>query len=177
MHLQLLVEEKDMAIDELNQQLISQKSEYEAALNRHQNFIDQLIKDKKGLIDRNESLTMELSNSKRKLQEHMTEMGGQKGFQGNRNKCMQEKWVDKKAKRIKEHTVLAVRGLRPEIQRLLSRHNAEIADLEAEKERRLSYQERELNQQHLEHVRELRAKWEEENAEGWSHERQTLSQR
>ena len=73
LHLQLLVEEKDMAINELNQQMLAQKSEYDAALNRHQNFIDQLIKDKKGLIDRNESLTMELSNSKRKLQEHVTE--------------------------------------------------------------------------------------------------------
>ena len=84
---------------------------------------------------------------------------------------------DRKTKRIKEHTVLAARGLRPEIQRLLTRHTAEIADLEAEKERRLSYQERELNQQHLEHIRELRAKWEEENVEEWSNERQNLSQR
>ena len=59
----------------------------------------------------------------------------------------------------------------------MTRHTAEIADLEAEKERRLSYQERELNQQHLEHIRELRAKWEEENVEEWSNERQNLSQR
>ena len=53
-----------------------------------------------------------------------------------------EKGPGLKNKRIKEHTVLAARGLRPEIQRLLTRHNSEIAALEAEKERRLSYQER-----------------------------------
>ena len=50
-----------------------------------------------------------------------------------------------------------MRGLEPEIQRLLARHNAEIADLEAERERRLTSQERELHQRHLQHVRELRA--------------------
>ena len=120
------------------------------------------------MIDKNDRITLELSNSKRKLEEALKDLE-----QKNKEKI----GPDRKTKRIKEHTVLAARGLRPEVQRLLTRHNAEIGDLEAEKERRLSYQERELNQQHLEHVRELRAKWEEENAEGWSYERQTLSQR
>ena len=46
---------------------------------------------------------------------------------GFKTACV-EKWVDEKTKRIKEQTV---RGLEPEIQRLLARHNAEIADLEA----------------------------------------------
>ena len=49
--------------------------------------------------------------------------------------------------------------------------------MEAEKERRLSAQERELHQRHLQHIRELRSQWEEENAEGWIHERQLLTQR
>ena len=77
-----------------------------------------------------------------------------KSLQDTSNKLKQEKWVDEKTKRIKEQTV---RGLEPEIQRLLARHNAEIADLEAERERRLTSQERELHQRHLQHVRELRA--------------------
>ena len=76
-----------------------------------------------------------------------------KSLQDTSNKLRQEKWVDEKTKRIKEQTV---RGLEPEIQRLLARHNAEIADLEAERERRLTSQERELHQRHLQHVRDLR---------------------
>ena len=90
------------------------------------------------------------------------------------NKIKQEKWLDEKTRRIKEQTV---RGLEPEIQRLLARHNAELADMDAERERRLSAQERELHQKHLQHIRELRANWEEENAEGWIHERQLLTTR
>ena len=82
--------------------------------------------------------------------------------------------MDEKTRRIKEQTV---RGLEPEIQRLLARHNAELAEVEAERERRLVAQERELHQRHLQHVRELRAQWEEDNAEGWTQERHLLAQR
>ena len=121
-----------------------------------------MIEDKKGLAERTDCLTLELSNAERKFQEtlknqeqrHGAEIRRLKSLQDTSNKLKQEKWVDEKTKRIKEQTV---RGLEPEIQRLLARHNAEIADLEAERERRLTSQERELHQRHLQHVRELRA--------------------
>ena len=77
-------------------------------------------------------------NAERKFQEtlknqeqrHSAEIRRLKSLQDTSNKLKQEKWVDEKTKRIKEQTV---RGLEPEIQRLLARHNAEIADLEAER--------------------------------------------
>ena len=100
-----------------------------------------MIEDKRGLSERTDGLTLELSNAERKFQEtlknqeqrHSAEIRRLKSLQDTSNKLKQEKWVDEKTKRIKEQTV---RGLEPEIQRLLARHNAEIADLEAERERR-----------------------------------------
>jgi 5-azacytidine-induced protein 1 len=141
-----------------------------------------LIEDKKTLAERCDTLTLEMSNTDRKCQEslksteqrHSAEIRRLKSLQETSNKLKQEKWVDEKTRRIKEQTV---RGLEPEIQRLLARHNAELADLEAERERRLNAQERELHQRHLQHIRELRTQWEDENAEGWIHERQLLNQR
>ena len=99
-----------------------------------------MIEDKRGLSERTDGLTLELSNAERKFQEtlknqeqrHSAEIRRLKSLQDTSNKLKQEKWVDEKTKRIKEQTV---RGLEPEIQRLLARHNAEIADLEAERER------------------------------------------
>ena len=102
-----------------------------------------MIEDKRGLSERTDGLTLELSNAERKFQEtlknqeqrHSAEIRRLKSLQDTSNKLKQEKWVDEKTKRIKEQTV---RGLEPEIQRLLARHNAEIADLEAERERWVS---------------------------------------
>lgn len=84
-NLQFVVEEKERAIEvlrqalehqrklsanfsqkfqkELNQRLAQQKAEYEATVHRHQNFIDQLIDDKKGLSERCDALTLDLSNA------------------------------------------------------------------------------------------------------------------
>ena len=62
-----------------------------------------------------------------------------KSLQESSNKLKQEKWVDEKTRRIKEQTV---RGLEPEIQRLMARHTAELANLESERERQLAAQER-----------------------------------
>ena len=59
----------------------------------------------------------------------------------------------------------------------MSRHSAEMTDLEAEKERSLLAQERELRSRHIQHVRELRALWEEEQHEAMQKERQMLLQR
>ena len=145
-------------------------------------LFSKLIEDKKALAERCDALKEELANGERKYQEalkgqeqrHNSEIRRLKSLQETSNKLKQEKWVDEKTRRIKEQTV---RGLEPEIQRLLARHNAELADLEAERERRLGAQERELHGRHLQHIRELRAQWEEENAEGWIHERQLLTQR
>ena len=60
-----------------------------------------------------------------------------KSLQESSNKLKQEKWVDEKTRRIKEQTV---RGLEPEIQRLMARHTAELANLESEREKQLAAQ-------------------------------------
>jgi len=49
----------------------------------------------------------------------------------------------------KEQTV---RGLEPEVQRLMSRHATEIADIESDRDRRLAALERELHQRHNQQV-------------------------
>ena len=167
---------------ELKQRLHTQKVEYEAAITRHQNFIDQLIDDKKGLSEGVDAKTAEMKATEKKHkdalkaaeQRHLTEIKRLKALQESSNKLRQEKWVDEKTKRIKEQTV---RGLEPEIQRLMARHTQEVADLEAERERQLSNKERELYQRHHQHIRELKDDWEQEHQEALQQERHALNQR
>lgn len=76
-----------------------------------------------------------------------------------------------------QYKYFLVRGLEPEIQRLMSRHTAEMSELESEKDRLLLSQERDLHQRHVQHVRELRALWEEEQHDALQKERQLINQR
>ena len=167
---------------ELKQRLHTQKCEYEAAITRHQNFIDQLIDDKKGLSERCDAVAAEMKTAEKKFkdmlknveQRHATEIKRLKALQESSSKIRQEKWVDEKTRRIKEQTV---RGLEPEIQRLMARHTQELSDLEAERERQLANKERELHQRHLQHVRELKDDWEQEHQEALQRERHIMNQR
>ncbi len=70
-----------------------------------------------------------------------------------------------------------MRGLEPEIQRLVSRHSAEMTELEADRDRALLGQERELHQRHVQHVRELKELWDEEQHQALQRERQAMLQR
>ena len=57
---------------ELKQRLHTQKVEYEAAITRHQNFIDQLIDDKKGLSERVDSQTADAKVAEKRSCSGMT---------------------------------------------------------------------------------------------------------
>lgn len=59
---------------EMNKRLDVQKSEYEEAVQRHLNFIDQLIDDKKMLSEKCESLVTELKQIEKKYSERLTNM-------------------------------------------------------------------------------------------------------
>lgn len=167
---------------ELKQRLHTQKGEYEAAITRHQNFIDQLIEDKKKLCERCDNLAKESKNSEARFrdtiknveQRHTAEIKRLKSLNESSNRLKQEKWVDEKTRRIKEQTV---RGLEPEIQRMMSRHAQELSDLEGERQRQLTIQEKEMHQRHLQHVKELREDWEQEHLEGIQRERHAWTQR
>ena len=54
---------------ELKSRLHTQKCEYEAAITRHQNFIDQLIEDKKNLSERCDAGTREVKANEKKYQD------------------------------------------------------------------------------------------------------------
>ncbi len=97
---------------ETEDRLARQKAEFEATVRRHQNFVDQLIEDKRGLSERLDLANLDLKNAERRHQEsarnaeqrHAAELKRVKALNETANKVRQEKWVDEKTKRIKEQT-------------------------------------------------------------------------
>ncbi|XP_077314848.1 centrosomal protein of 131 kDa isoform X2 [Lithobates pipiens] len=167
---------------ELGYQLKQQSEQYESTIQRHLTFIDQLIDDKKALSERCESLVTELkkvdqkySSKIRQMQEqHDTEMKKLQELMTATEKVRREKWIDEKTKKIKEITV---KGLEPEIQRLISKHKQEIRKLKALHEAELLQSDERAAMRYVRQAEELRQNVEQEKEELSQKERELAKQR
>ncbi|XP_040845306.1 centrosomal protein of 131 kDa [Ochotona curzoniae] len=167
---------------ELDRQLRQQREHYEAAAQRHLSFIDQLIEDKKVLSQKCEAVVAELKLGDQRNREqtahmqeqHELEMKKLKELMSAAEKVRREKWIHEKARRIKEITV---RGLEPEVQRLISKHKQELRRLRGLHEAELQQAEERAAQRQLRQVEELRVRLEQEKEELGRQERERARQR
>ncbi|XP_069916271.1 centrosomal protein of 131 kDa isoform X4 [Oryctolagus cuniculus] len=167
---------------ELGRQLRQQKEHYEAAARRHLSFIDQLIEDKKVLSEKCAAVVAELRLGDQRSREQVAQMQEQhtleirklKELMSATEKVRREKWISEKTKKIKEITV---RGLEPEVQKLIARHKQELRRLRSLHEAELQRAEERAAQRCLRQAEELRERLEQEKAELGQRERERARQR
>ena len=148
-HQRTATDKSKQMVKESKQRLDAQKHEYEAAIARHQSFIDQLIEDKKSISHKCEALTTELRNNERRNKENVKAMESRHNMEINRVKSInesadrlkRERWMDQKAKKIKEQTV---KSLETEVQKIMSRHATEMSETKAKHKQELEDQEQGL---------------------------------
>eukprot|EP00854_Cymbomonas_tetramitiformis_P002148 gene2148-2852_t len=112
-----------------------QRQEGEATVARHLAFIDRLLADKDALTAKCAELAAQISSSEdqfedRKLQlqkQWANELKKQKDAWEAAESSKREAWMSDKTREVKE---LTIRGLEPEIQRLVAKHKAETRRLE-----------------------------------------------
>jgi 5-azacytidine-induced protein 1 len=170
------------ADNEMQLRLQTQKNDYEATIQRHLSFIDQLIDDKKSLSDKCEKLIGQLTgveknySEKFRIAEERYKLDSQKlkdTFEAA-EKIRREKWIDEKTKKIKEMTV---KGLEPEIQTLITRHKNDIKTLKAVHEAELLQADERASQRYIKITEELRENYEREKEAGVQKERDVCKQR
>ncbi|XP_078240425.1 centrosomal protein of 131 kDa isoform X7 [Pogona vitticeps] len=177
---------------ELGHQLTLQREQYEAAIQRHLAFIDQLIDDKKTLSEKCEAVVAELKQVDQKYTKKIAQMQEQhelvwrilgplceeikklKELMSATEKIRREKWIDEKTKKIKEITV---KGLEPEIQKLIAKHKLEIKKLKALHEAELLQSDERAAQRYIRQTEELRQMLEHEKEELGQREREQARQR
>ncbi|XP_042308221.1 centrosomal protein of 131 kDa isoform X2 [Sceloporus undulatus] len=177
---------------ELSRQLALQREQYEAAIQRHLAFIDQLIDDKKTLSEKCEAVVAELKQVDQKYTKKIAQMQEQhelvwrtlgplceeikklKELMSATEKIRREKWIDEKTKKIKEITV---KGLEPEIQKLIAKHKLEIKKLKALHEAELLQSDERAAQRYVRQAEELREMLEHEKEEQGQRERELARQR
>lgn len=167
---------------ELNHNFQLHKQQYEATIQRHLTFIDQLIDDKKALSERCEEVVGELKQVDQKYtkkiaqmqEQHELEIKKLKELMSATEKIRREKWIDEKTKKIKEITV---KGLEPEIQKLISKHKQELKKLKALHEADLLQADERAAQRYVRQTEELRQQLERERDEQCQRERELAKQR
>ncbi|XP_058465076.1 centrosomal protein of 131 kDa [Malaya genurostris] len=104
-----------------------QKKHYEDIIGRHQEFIDQLIKDKSGLCEKVTQMTRRIESQNQSWEHRLkTELERAKDTALAAEKIRREKWVRENTKKIKE---LTVKGLELEINKMTATHQKEVAEL------------------------------------------------
>ncbi|XP_034083420.1 LOW QUALITY PROTEIN: centrosomal protein of 131 kDa [Gymnodraco acuticeps] len=177
---------------ELNRNFQLQKEQYEATIERHLTFIDQLINDKKSLSERCEGVVGELKQVDQKYTKKIAQMQEQhemvwqilgplceeikklKELMSATEKIRREKWIDEKTKKIKEITV---KGLEPEIQKLISKHKQELKKLRTLHEAELLQADDRAAQRYVRQCEELRQQLERDKEEQCQRERELAKQR
>ncbi|EHB09320.1 5-azacytidine-induced protein 1 [Heterocephalus glaber] len=167
---------------ELSRQMQQQKEHYEATIQRHLTFIDQLIEDKKALSEKCEAVVAELKRGDERCRERLAQMQQQheleikklKELMSATEKVRREKWISEKTKKIKEITV---RGLEPEIQKLIAKHKQEVRRLRDLHEAELLQREEQTAQRYLLQAEELRENAEREKEALGQQERERAQQR
>ncbi|NWI35727.1 CP131 protein, partial [Picathartes gymnocephalus] len=167
---------------ELGHQLRLQREQYEAAIQRHLAFIDQLLNDKKVLSEKCEAVVAELKQVDHKYGQKITQMQEQheleikklKELMSATEKVRREKWIEEKTKKIKEITV---KGLEPEIQKLLAKHREDIRQLKLLHEAELLQSDERAAQHYGRQAQELRGLLEREKEEQSQREREWARQR
>uniref|UniRef100_A0A8C6Q7L3 Centrosomal protein 131 n=1 Tax=Nothobranchius furzeri TaxID=105023 RepID=A0A8C6Q7L3_NOTFU len=167
---------------ELSNNFQLQQEQYEAAIQRHLTFIDQLINDKKALSERCEGVVAELKQVDQKYtkkivqmqQQHEMEIKKLKDLMSATEKIRREKWIDEKTKKIKDITI---KGLEPEIQKLISKHKQELKKLRTLHEVELLQADERAAQQYVRQSEELRQQLEKEKEEQCQKERELAKQR
>jgi len=127
--------EKERAQAELHEKLSEAKTESELSAKRHLGFIDRLLADKEELSRKCEALggqmrTLEdryAAGEAKREEAFAKELRKQKELWGQAEKEKREQWLAEKTKEVKDATV---RGLEPDIQRLVARHREETRKVE-----------------------------------------------
>lgn len=143
------------------ERLLQQKAHYEAGLERHLRLVDRLLNDKTELTKRCEILAEELKAVERKFQLKMEELQEQSSKELARQKqnwtaaerLRREAWEKEKLREIKEMTV---KGLQPEVERILSERKQEKLRLEDRHREVVEEIRREMHDQGQAQVRQVR---------------------
>ncbi|KAJ8328206.1 hypothetical protein QVD99_000724 [Batrachochytrium dendrobatidis] len=145
----------------LKSQLSLQRKEYETIVKRHLGFIDKLLAEKEELSKKCEELTADVKQMEKQFaakmktveEQQARDIKQQRDMWQAAEKIKRDKWIQDKTKSIKDQTV---KGLEPEIQRMIAQHKAQVLGLEEKSREQFIKEKNLLIEQHQRQLDSLR---------------------
>eukprot|EP00833_Pecoramyces_ruminatium_P006921 jgi/Orpsp1_1/1180953/evm.model.c7180000075223.1 len=167
---------------DIKSKLSLQRKEYETIIKRHLSFVDKLLNEKEQLTTKCQNLGDDVKNMEKmykqkikELEEHHTkDIKQQKEIWQASEKIKRDKWIQTKEKQIKDNTI---KGLEPEIQKMLSQHKLQIKQLEESYQEKLIKEKQTILDQHQHQMEQLRDKISSERQRACEEEREFSRQR
>ena len=124
------------------QRLSEENKKLEESLKKNMEFLDEVIRDKQALNEQVAALAADKANYDKKKQAEIEEIKEKytKELKANKDawltaeKARKEKWLQEKTQEIKN---LTIKGLEPEIERIISRNKLEIKRLEEKQQKEI----------------------------------------
>ena len=121
---EIKIQQEQHSLD-IKSKLNLQRKEYETIIKRHLTFIDNLLLEKQELSQKSQDLSIQVKTVEKNFLEkiknmqefHTKDLKNQRESLMASEKIKRDKWLQDKTKNIKEQTI---KGLEPEIQRMLS---------------------------------------------------------
>lgn len=158
------------------------KSDIAMIISNKDGIIDNLVAEKKAIVYELENVKEELSKQELSFNKKLTLLND--NFDAERKKdkdawyvaekARRKKWEETKLKEIKEMTI---KGLEPEIERILQNHKQEMIKWEENQNEELRKQKERLNKEFEKRLIEQREKFQKEKEEALEHERNLFLQR
>ncbi|KAJ1336825.1 hypothetical protein BSLG_006928 [Batrachochytrium salamandrivorans] len=166
----------------LKSQLSLQRKEYETIIKRHLAFIDKLLSEKEELSKKCEELAAEVKQMEKQFsnkikgaeEQQSRDLKKQREMWQAAEKIKRDKWIQDKTKLIKDQTV---KGLEPEIQRMISQHKAQVSSIEERYREQLIKEKNMLAENHQRQMEDLRDRSVAERQKACEDEREFCRQR
>ncbi|CAM9602486.1 unnamed protein product, partial [Chrysoparadoxa australica] len=164
------------------QQLDDMKEAHQTRLGQQLEKIDELVRKKKGLSEEAKALLdavhVEKSRIAKSIQEVRDEAEAElqtaRSIWAEGEAMRREKWLSKKMREVRE---LTMKGLEPEVERIVEKHKADLASMEQSSHDALQRLRHQISRQQDEEVLQAKAQLEEQASEKSRQDREVQMQR
>ena len=170
------------AEETLDRKLAELRGEYDSTITRQLEFVDGLLKDKEELAEKYTTAATELEESESHWQENLKKQSSADKMQLKRHrdawaaaeKVRRDKWMEEQMAQVKAQTI---RGLEPEIQRMMAQHKSDKDAAEQNHSTALRRARDDMLEENNQNLRRVKQELQAERTDALQHERELANHR